>query len=396
MSRRLGMMPDWTGVTRGETSGADSAAELLERVARVQARMRSRGINGLIVYFNGQHHLLRFNPLLYLSDYKTLGPAFLFVPGEGEPMLLMSPDWDLPRATESAPFAAIEAVAEPALAFRAAELAKALRKPCAIVGRERMTVAFSRKFLPLIDADIRADDGLVSGLAATRTEVELERVTRAAAIADDGFRALREAACAGMREYELAAEIEAAMQSAGSDDNYGLIGAGRHNLAIRAPTDRRIEAGDVIIGEITPCYRGYFAQLCRTLVLGAPSPLQREKYDLLMRAQAAGLAAALPGKQSSDVALAINNVMAAAGYAEYCRQPYMRTRGHGLGFGGVVPADLTETAREPLALDMTLVIHPNQYIPETGYLMLGDTVAIEAGGPRLLTQTPRQLFWKKA
>jgi hypothetical protein len=40
------------------------------------------------------------------------------------------------------------------------------------------------------------------------------------------------------------------------------------------------------------------------------------------------------------------------------------------------------------------VIHPNQYIPETGYMMLGDTVVIEAQGPRLLTATPRQLFWK--
>ena len=45
---------------------------------------------------------------------------------------------------------------------------------------------------------------------------------------------------------------------------------------------------------------------------------------------------------------------------------------------------------------MTMVIHPNQYIPETGYMMLGDTVVIEAQGPRVLTQTPRQLFWKAA
>ena len=49
-----------------------------------------------------------------------------------------------------------------------------------------------------------------------------------------------------------------------------------------------------------------------------------------------------------------------------------------------------------LALNMTLVIHPNQYIPETGYMMLGDTVVIEAHGPRALTKTPRQLFSKPA
>jgi Xaa-Pro aminopeptidase len=131
-------------------------------------------------------------------------------------------------------------------------------------------------------------------------------------------------------------------------------------------------------------------------VLGNPSDLQLAKYDLLIRAQEEGLRAALPGRSSRDIARAINGVIAAAGYGEYCRQPYMRTRGHGLGFGGVVPPDVNEGAGETLALAMTLVIHPNQYIPETGYMMLGDTVVIEAQGPRLLTATPRRLFWTAA
>ncbi len=374
----------------------NAADDLEQRVARVQARMRSRGISGLVVYFNGQHHMLRFNPLLYLSDYKALGPAFLFVPEEGEPALLISPDWDRARAIESVPFSTVRSVPQPALAQTAADMAQALRTPLAVAGREHMTVAFAREFLPLIDADAREAGDLIDGLAATRTEVELARVTRAAAIADDGFRALRDAARVGMREYELAAEVEHAMQCAGSDDNYGLLGAGSHNLAVRAPTDRRIEAGDLVIGEITPCYRGYFAQLCRTLVLGTPGKLQRATYDLLIRAQDEGFGAALPGRPSSDIAHAVNGVIAAAGYGEYCRQPYMRTRGHGLGFGGVVPPDVTEGAGAPLAVNMTMVIHPNQYIPETGYMMLGDTVVIEASGPRRLTATPRELFWKAA
>jgi Xaa-Pro dipeptidase len=45
---------------------------------------------------------------------------------------------------------------------------------------------------------------------------------------------------------------------------------------------------------------------------------------------------------------------------------------------------------------MTMVVHPNQYIPETGYLMLGDTIAITDQGHSLLTQTPRRLFSARA
>ncbi|HWG06849.1 MAG TPA: Xaa-Pro peptidase family protein [Beijerinckiaceae bacterium] len=371
------------------------ASDLKDRLARVQAEMRRRGLGGLVIYFNGQHYMLRFNPLLYVSDFKSLGPSFLFVPTAGEPRILISPDWDLPRAVEEIPFSVV-AVAEDRLAAKAAEMAAALPLPIAVAGRSYMTVAFARRFLPLLRENVADAGDLVSALAATRTDVEIERLTRAAAIADEGFQALCEAARPGMREYELAAEVEHAMACAGSDDNYGLIGAGPHNLAVRAPTDRRMEAGDLIVGEITPCYRGAFAQICRTLILGTPSDVQRQKYDLLIKAEEAGFAAAQPGLPSSGIAEAVNKVIGAAGYAEYCRQPYMRTRGHGLGFGGVVPYDVTEDSGPVLALHMSMVIHPNQYIPETGYMMLGDTVVIEADGPRRLTQTPQLLFSKAA
>lgn len=375
----------------------DRVSDIALRRARVQAAMRERGLRGLVIYFGGQHYMLRMNQLMYLTDFKALGQAALLVPDDGLPTLIVSPEWDLPRAREEAVGVAdILAVAPEALAGEIATRARLRPKPFALARSEGMTVSFSRALLAGLGAEPANADTLVSSLAATRTPVELERIETAAAIADAGFVALRETARVGMWEYELAAAIEAAMHAAGSDDNYGLLGAGPHNLAIRAPTNRRLEAGDLIVGEITPCYRGYFAQLCRTFILGEPSEAQRRKYDMLIEAEEAGFAAARPGLPSSGIAKAVNGVISAQGYGEYCRQPYMRTRGHGLGFGGVVPYDVTEDAAPVLERDMTMIIHPNQYIPETGYMMLGDTVVIEDDGPRVLTQTPRRLFWKAA
>ncbi len=372
-------------------------ADIAERRARAQAAMRGKGVRTLVVYFGGQHYMLRMNQLMWLTDFKALGPAALVLPAEGAPTLIVTPRWDLPRAKEQAVGVAdIVAVAPSAFAAAIASRAKAGSGPLALIGREDMTVVFARALFGALGGEPLDAETLVTSLAASRTPVELARVEHAAAIADAGFAALCEKAAVGMWEYELAAEVEAAMQSLGSDDNYGLIGAGPHNRAIRAPTNRRLERGDLIVGEITPCYRGYFAQLCRTFILGEPSDLQRAKYDMLIAAQDAGFAAARAGQPSSGIAKAVNEVISAQGYGEYCRQPYMRTRGHGLGFGGVVPYDVTESASPTLAADMTMIIHPNQYIPETGYMMLGDTVAIAAAGPRVLTKTPRRLFWKAA
>ncbi len=372
----------------------DIATDIRERQARVRAAMRDRGLRSLVVWFSGQHFMLRMNQLMYLTDFKALGPAALLFSLDEPAALIVSPEWDLPRAREAVGVGDTLACDRESLAATVGSMARELPGPVGLSGRDGMTIVNARQFMAAIGDPPAAADDLIVSLAGARTPVELERVEKAATIADAGFAALCEAARVGLREYELAAEIEAAMQALGSDDNYGLVGAGPHNQAIRAPSDRRLEAGDVIIGEITPCYRGYFAQLCRTLVLGDATAAQNEKYALLMDAQRAGLAAATPGRSSSDIAHAVNGVIGAAGYGEYCRQPYMRTRGHGLGFGGVVPNDVTEDSSPVLEVGMTMIIHPNQYIPETGYMMLGDTVVIEANGPRRLTQTPRRLFTK--
>jgi Xaa-Pro dipeptidase len=362
----------------------DLKADLAQRLERVQAKMREEGLDTLIVYDSGQHNMLRMNQVFYLTDFRSIGPVALIVRASGATKLLVTPVWDLERAREAAGVQEAAAVHDLAGAIR-----DAAKGAAALSGRDAMPMGLFEQ-LP----EMKDGEKLIPSFGATRTPVELERVTKAAEIADVGFQTLCDTARVGMREYELTAEIEAAMQTAGSEDNFGLLGAGSHNIAIRPPTERRLEAGDLIIGEITPCYQGHFAQLCRTYILGEPTELQRQKFDMLLEAQDKGFEAAMPGRSSANIAKAVNGVISAAGYPEYCRQPYMRTRGHGLGFGGVVPYDVTEDSSPVLQENMTFVIHPNQYLPETGYMMLGDTVVIEAGGPRCLTQTPRRLFWK--
>jgi Xaa-Pro dipeptidase len=374
----------------------DLAADLELRLMRVQSAMRAAALDGLVVYYGGQHNMLRMDQIAYLTDYRTLGPAVLIVPRDGIPELVMSPVWDAERAEETKARMRVTAVTPDRVLQTAAAVAKTLHGRIGLSGRPVMPIAAYDEFSRAYGGELLDGETIITSVGATRTPGELERIEHAAKIADQGFEALRETVRVGMREYELAAEIEAVMHAAGAEDNFGLIAAGSHNVAIRPPTDRRLEEGDVIIGEITPCYRGYLAQLCRTYILGEPTDIQRSTYDMLLAALVDGKTAAKPGQPSAEIARAINGVIGAAGYEEYCKPPYMRTRGHGLGLGGVVPYDITDGASPKLECNMTMVIHPNQYVPETGYMMCGDTVVIEENGPRALTKTPLKLYWKEA
>ncbi len=147
-----------------------------------------------------------------------------------------------------------------------------------------------------------------------------------------------------------------------------------------------MQPGDTLVVELTPSYRGQLAQICRTVVLGPASADLKDKYDLLVRAMNEGIRAAVPGVPMAAVCRAINTVLEAEGYGEYCHPPHIRRRGHGLGFGSIRPGDVSLDNDTMLAEGMVFMIHPNQHLPETGYLLCGEPVLLTAQGAEPLTR----------
>jgi Xaa-Pro aminopeptidase len=102
----------------------------------------------------------------------------------------------------------------------------------------------------------------------------------------------------------------------------------------------------------------------------------------------AGIHAAVVGAKMSNVCRAINAVLEAQGYGAYCYPPHIRRRGHGLGFAAIRPGDVALDNDTVLAPRMLFMIHPNQYLPETGYLLCGEPVVM--GETRAEPLTRRQ------
>jgi Xaa-Pro dipeptidase len=100
----------------------------------------------------------------------------------------------------------------------------------------------------------------------------------------------------------------------------------------------------------------------------------------------AGMRAARPGVPMAEVCRAINAVLEAEGYGRYCHPPYIRRRGHGLGFAATEPGDVSLDNATVLEPDMLFMIHPNQYLPETGYLLCGEPVLLGENGALPLTR----------
>ena len=80
----------------------------------------------------------------------------------------------------------------------------------------------------------------------------------------------------------------------------------------------------------------------------------------------------------------MNAPIIAAGYEAYTRPPYMRTRGHSMALGSMDP-EIAADSEQILHEGMVFVMHPNQYLPDTGYLMCGEPVIITQDGAQALT-----------
>jgi Xaa-Pro aminopeptidase len=368
----------------------DERAEFEKRLTQVRQAMRDQGLQALLIYDSGRHNFLRMNYVAYLTDFISVGPeTMLVVPLYDDPVLYLTPVWDIPRAQDESWVGDVRPFQE----FHA-HLAKMPGK-VGLIGREAMHVGMHDEIVRSLKQTPANAKDIIENMARCKSPLELERLRRAAAIADAGVTALHEDARPGLKEYELAAIVEYKMRSLGAEDNFGMVVANSHNQALHPPTDRVVQSGDIIIGEITPCIGGLFVQICRTVVLGEPPPVVREKYAILHKAMGLGMAAAETGAPASAVAKAINGTFIEYGYEQYCRPPFMRVRGHGLGCGSFAPGSLEDDNKTKLEEGMTFIIHPNQYLPETGYLTLGDTVAMTATKAQSLMKTSWDLFVKE-
>ncbi len=357
------------------------------RVSVLREAMATAGLDALVLYNNGSYHFTEMDPIYYLSGFKPLGPhAVVILPKDDDPCLLFMPVWDQQRASRRSRVQNLRPARDFAREYLQLVTEMGLRKAkVGLTGMGRQNRAVHGLLSAPFEQRPLPADSLVEEAAAVKDDLELSLVEKATEIAERGYAYLLETLRPGVCECTLVGEVDAYMRSLGADDNFLLISASQHNRAVHAPTDRRLDRGDILLAEISPSFEGQFTQICRSVVGGRPTELMREKYGLLIEAMWAGIRRCRSGETAGAAVSEVDRVVSAAGYGKYTVPPYMRTRGHGMGLGSVAPGNLTAGSDFVFRKNMLFVFHPNQYIPETGYFLVGEPIVVGEEGGRPLT-----------
>jgi len=290
-------------------------ARKMGRLIEATEHLQTQALDGVIAASNGLNNFLESNAVYVFSGVRPIGESAVVLDRDGRSTLIVTPAWDETRAT---------AISSTDRTIGTDDLAATLKSVAGThrldlsrtisVGLSLLGAALVERITSALGALPKAADELARDLARLRTPDELAAAERATWIAERGYERLLEYARPGLREFELAAELHCFTKKLGAEDNFLLMSASQHNLAVRAAGERVLDVGDIILSEITPCYRGQFAQICRTTVIGEPRPVIREKFTILQDAMIEGLAAGRAGATVADVTRAINGVIAKAGY----------------------------------------------------------------------------------
>lgn len=353
-----------------------------ERLELVLDEMQQAGLDMLICLSGDMHPFQQTNPVALLSGARVVGESFVALEVSGESTLVVSPDWEEDRVrvhSHTSKTVGCEDIR--------AQLLKTIQNSAKVgfAGLNTLSYATANWMSEAFKGALVPFDAELKYATRRKTSMEIERARRATEIAEYGYDLMLRVASIGMSEIELATEVCTAMTGLGADDNFIMLSASPHNRAVRPPGARRLEDGDLILCEISPSFEGQFSQICRTTVIGDMPEILPIKYALLQEAVRNGVGAAKPGVTVGTVVEAINANLIAAGYGAFCAPPHMRARGHGLGFGSVDPGDLAAGCSEVIDHDMVFVIHPNQYMPETGYMMCGEPVVVTGQGATFLS-----------
>ncbi|MEA4882884.1 MAG: Xaa-Pro peptidase family protein [Clostridia bacterium] len=232
--------------------------------------------------------------------------------------------------------------------------------------------------------------GAVESLRMLKSPAEVELIAEACRLTDKAFSHILGFIKPGVTEIEVATELTAFMVKHNMTPSFDIIvasgprGAMPHGVA----SDKPIRAGDMVTLDFGGFLKRYTSDMTRTVVVGKPTDEQRAIYDLVLRAQLAGLAAARPGLTGQAVDQASRSIIAAAGHGDHF--------GHGLGHA--VGLEIHESPRfsptdsTVIKPGMVISVEPGVYIPGWGGVRIEDLVVITDGEARVLYESTKDLI----
>lgn len=232
---------------------------------------------------------------------------------------------------------------------------------------------------------------IVSSLRLVKDADEIKRIKKAVKIADDCFTHILGYLKPGIRERDIAVEIDSFMRTNGAEaPSFETIVAAGPNAAFphAKPGDAKIKAGQFVKMDYGAFYNLYASDITRTVAIRKATQKMKEIYNIVLEAQLASLAAIKPGLKGEDIDAVARNIITEKGYGE--------NFGHGLGHSlGIAVHDgpgFSKMSGIILEPGMVMTVEPGIYIEGWGGVRIEDDIVVTEKGCDILTKSTKELL----
>jgi Xaa-Pro aminopeptidase len=241
-----------------------------------------------------------------------------------------------------------------------------------------------------VRAGLEAVSGWIEELRMVKSAAEIELIRRSVETNSRAFEQAVARVKPGMKEQDLAAEIEYRMRRLGAEKPSfeTIVAAGvRSALPHAQPTAAKIGRGDLVVVDMGAFENGYASDMTRMLFLGTPPPRVKRTYRAVLEAQLAAIDAVRAGARTAAVDAAARRVLKGHELDKF----FVHSTGHGLGLEIHEPPRIGRRDKARLQVGMAITIEPGVYLEDFGGIRIEDTVVVTETGCRILTPTSKEL-----
>ena len=238
-------------------------------------------------------------------------------------------------------------------------------------------------------------DGAVAALRGVKDAEEIGHMRQAATLTCDLYEGMLGWMEAGMRERDVAAELEHRARLAGAEGMSfeTIVASGERGSQPHArATGAVIQRGDLLTLDFGIVLGGYCSDMTRTVAFGfegGPIPRklqarwgeQRAIFDAVLAAQETAVAAVSPGATCGAVDDAARSLLTAAGWGKF----FTHSTGHGVGIEIHEAPRVAKDGKHVLRAGEVITIEPGVYVPGRCGVRIEDTVLVTDDGVEVLT-----------
>ena len=356
-------------------------SERKARIALLQQLMRAQGLRA--VWLDASSSLTYFTGLVIHGSERMHGAI---VPSEGV-LTYVTPAFEEPKLQTMLilPGEILRWEEHEAPGPMIAALARALNAPGEGLALDPATPFLFAETMMGQGIEILPARGLIAGLRQIKSAAEIAIIQTAMDASFQVQRAVHAGLCTGISTTEVSSFIDAAHSAMGMIPQFAITLFGEATAYPHGvPYPQILKPGDMVLVDMGAILSGYYSDITRSYVYGAPpTDRQRAVWGAEYAAQAAAFAAAQIGAPCSAVDRAARGALEAAGYGPDYAVPGLPHRtGHGLGSDIHEDPFIVRGNDTPLAPGMVFSIEPMLCIYGECGVRLEDICHMTEAGPR--------------